>query len=155
MSESRVDHRYMEFRVGKQYFALPLLTVKEVISRPETTFVPNMPAFFEGMINLRGQILGIYSVRKKLGAVEKNSAQSKDVVIIIEHSGVNVGMVVDEVTRVLHADEKSICAAPVKDDDPASRFIGSVIQTESELVMTVHVAELLELEKLTQHIKSA
>lgn len=77
--------RFMEFRLGTQMYAVPLLTVKEVIPKPEITSVPNMPSHFEGMINLRGQILGVFNVRKKLGAKpEAVLEKSHDVVIVIE-----------------------------------------------------------------------
>ena len=148
------DNRFMEFRLGGQHFALPLLSVKEVIPKPEITVVPNMPAHFEGMINLRGQILGVFNVRKKLAAKPGENANG-EVVIVIEQQGVSVGMIVDEVTRVLHPQPNSIGPAPLKEDDPARHFISSVIQTGEELVMTIQVSQLLDLAKYKQHLKTA
>jgi purine-binding chemotaxis protein CheW len=145
----------MEFRLGDQQYGIPLLEVKEVIQKPEVTSVPNMPAHFEGMMNLRGQILGVFNVRKKFGskAAEKNAAHS-EVVIVIEKNGVSVGMIVDEVSRVLHATESMMSPAPLKDDDPAKKFIGQVIQSESGLVLTIDADNLLELQKF-QQLKAA
>jgi purine-binding chemotaxis protein CheW len=148
MSEANSDNRFMEFRLGGQLYAIPLLSVKEVITKPEITMVPNMPTHFEGMINLRGQILGVFNVRKKLAAKADDSKNKvQEVVIVIEQKGVFVGMIVDEVTKVLHAKTEMIGPAPLKEDDPARNFIGSVIQTGEELVMTIHVGKLLELDK--------
>ncbi|MES2803616.1 MAG: chemotaxis protein CheW [Bdellovibrionota bacterium] len=148
MSESNLDNRFMEFRLGGQLFAIPLLSVKEVIPKPDITLVPNMPSHFEGMINLRGQILGVFNIRKKLAAKARDATdKTADVVIVIEQQGVSVGMIVDEVTKVLHAGTDMIGPAPLKEDDPARHFIGSVIQTGEDLVMTIHVGKLLELEK--------
>jgi purine-binding chemotaxis protein CheW len=148
MSEANSDNRFMEFRLGGQLYAIPLLSVKEVITKPEITMIPNMPTHFEGMINLRGQILGVFNVRKKLAAKADDSKNKvQEVVIVIEQKGVFVGMIVDEVTNVLHAKPEMIGPAPLKEDDPARHFIGSVIQTGEELVMTIHVGKLLELDK--------
>lgn len=153
---NNTDNRYMEFRLGGQLYAIPLLTVKEVVPKPEITIVPNMPAHFEGMINLRGQILGVFNVRRKLNIKAKDpAAKSSDVVIVIEQMGVSVGMIVDEVTRVLHAEAEKISPAPLKDDDPSRSFITSVIQSEQELVMTIQVDKLLELEKHRAMAKAA
>jgi purine-binding chemotaxis protein CheW len=148
----------MEFRIGGQLYAVPLLTVKEVIQKPDVTLVPNMPAHFEGMINLRGQILGVFNVRRKLGAKQKESVAAQgtgDVVIVVEQLGVSVGMTVDEVTRVLHAKPDSIGPAPLKEDDPAHGFISSIIQTGEDLVQTLNLAELLELAKYSGALKTA
>ncbi len=153
---NEIDNRYMEFNLGGQLYAIPLLSVKEVIPKPEITMVPNMPAHFEGMINLRGQILGVFNVRKKLTAKTKdNTIKSNDVVIVIESQGVSVGMIVDEVTRVLHATADSIRPAPLKEDDPARHFISAVIQSEKELVMAIRVGELLDLDKYRDKLKAA
>lgn len=156
MSAEQIDNRYMEFRLGNQLFAVPLLTVKEVIQKPEVTQVPNMPAHFEGMMNLRGQILGVYNVRKKLGAPSREKTEaSAEVVVVIESQGVNVGMLVDEVTRVLHAKEGMIRAAPLKENDTAKEFITSVIEADKELILTVDAGRLLELEKYRTDKKAA
>ena len=156
MSESTLDNRYMEFLLGDQLFAIPLMSVKEVIQRPEITGVPNMPPHFEGMMNLRGQILGVFNVRKKLAAKHKEARiTTPEVVVVIEHEGLSVGMLVDEVTRVLHAHGDMLKTAPIRNDDPAARYIKSVIQCENEMVLTIDASELLEIEKYKNKIVAA
>lgn len=155
MSQNNSDNRFMEFRLADQLFAVPLLSVKEVIQKPEVTAVPNMPQQFEGMMNLRGQILGVFNVRKKLGAKPKPAEVRNEVVMVIDQLGVNVGMTVDEVTRVLHPNQNMIRSAPLKDDDPAKAYINSVIQTGEDLVLIVDVVELLELSKYSSTRKAA
>lgn len=148
MNSSEIDNRYMEFRLGGQLYAIPLLTVKEVIPKPEITSVPNMPSHFEGMFNLRGQILGVFNVRRKLAIKVANSTEkSGDVVIVIEQQGVSVGMIVDEVTRVLHPTPDMIGPAPLKEEDPTRHFISAVIQSEKDLIMVLQSDKLLDLEK--------
>lgn len=155
MSKVEIDNRFMEFRLGDQLYALPLLNVKEVIQRPEVTAVPNMPAHFEGMMNLRGQILGVFNVRKKLAAKARASETNTEVVVVIEQAGISVGMIVDEVTRVLHPNTDMIRSAPLKEDDPARAYITSVIQAEKDLILTVDVSRLLDLEKYQATQKGA
>lgn len=151
----RHDNRYMEFRVGGLFYAVPLLSVKEVISKPEVTAVPNMPAHFEGMINLRGQILGVFNVRKRLAAKDSAHKNEAEVVIVIEQLGISVGMTVDEVTRVLHVDPQSIGPAPLKESDPAHLYIEAVIRTDRELVQTLNTVALLELEQYRGSLAAA
>ncbi|MCX6119267.1 MAG: chemotaxis protein CheW [Proteobacteria bacterium] len=132
MSQNTLENRYMEFTLGDQFFALPLISVKEVIQKPEVTSVPNMPAHFEGMMNLRGKIIGVFNVRKKLGVkklAEKSGEKSNtspEVVVVVEQNGISVGMLVDEVTKVIHATEDMLKQAPLKDDDASKKFILNV-----------------------------
>lgn len=157
MSGEKLDNRFMEFRLGDQLYAIPLLSVKEVIQKPEVTVVPNMPAHFEGMMNLRGQILGVFNSRKKLSMKPRTGTETtSEVVIVIEpQNGVAVGMIVDEVTRVLHPSPDMVRPAPLKEDDPARSFVNSVIQTGDELVLTIEVSKLLDLEKFQNQKRAA
>lgn len=139
------DRRYMELRIGSGLFAIPLLLVKEVISKPELTTVPNMPSHFEGMINLRGQILGVYSARRKIG-IKTTDDRTQEVVVILDVNGVKTGVIVDDVTRVLHVEETMLREAPIKQEDPAFRYISAVIQLEKELIQIINMSALLEVD---------
>jgi len=141
------DNRFMEFKMGDQLYSVPLLSVREVIQKPEITPMPNCPADFEGMMNLRGQLLGVFNVRKKLSSNAKPKNNEHTVVVIIERNGISVGMIVDEVTRVLSTESDMIKAAPVRADDPSKKFIQSIIHTESDLVLILDLEQLLEFKK--------
>lgn len=152
------DLRFMEFRLGQALYAIPLLSVKEVLQKPELTPVPNMPAHFEGMINLRGQILGIMNVSKRLSTAQAQSPALQalhPVVIVIEDQGVQVGMTVDEVTRVLQVKESQLSAAPLKKEDPAHKYVSSVIQIEKDLILSLNLYELLDLKSFQKLAESA
>ena len=98
------------------------------------------------MINLRGQIVGVFNVTKKLNPhPQQQKNKANEVVIVIEKNGVNVGMIVDEVTKVLYTESDKISPAPLKKEDPSSQYIDCVIQNEEGLVMTVNIEKLLEL----------
>jgi purine-binding chemotaxis protein CheW len=142
------DGRYMQLRVGPNLFAIPLLSVKEVISKSDLTSVPNMPSHFEGMMNLRGQILGVYSARKKLG-IRAAESKEPDVIVIIENHGQQVGVIVDDVVRVIHAETSMLREAPLRDDEAARRYIQGVIEFEKDLIQIVNMVALLEVQPRT------
>ncbi len=142
-----IDNRFMEFRLSDQLYALPLLSIKEVIRKPEITIIPNMPPHFEGIMNLRGQILGVFNIRKKISAKPNEAKNPKDVVVVIERNGIFVGILVDEVTTVLHPEADNIRPAPLKEGDPAQPYVKFVIHTEKDLVMAIDMPTLLDLDK--------
>lgn len=149
MTTANLDNRYMEFQLGGQLFAMPLMAVKEVIQKPEITTVPNMPVHFEGMMNLRGQILGVFDVRKRLGVKPRDTSKAltPEVIIVMEDQGISVGMIVDEVTKVLHTEASMIKPAPITSDNASAKFIKAVIHTNEDMVLAVDVGSLLEIEK--------
>lgn len=107
-------------------------------------------------MNLRGQILGIFSIRKKLGfAVDKNHVAKQEVVIVIEDEGTSVGIIVDEVTRVLHPTVDQIEAPPIRANDPASSFVQNVIKVEGNLVVILKMSELLGFKQVMKKAVAA
>lgn len=156
MNES-IDNRYMELRVGEQLYAIHLLTVREVIQQPEITAIPNSPADFEGMMNLRGQIMGVFNVHKKLGAKNKPAGERHlpSVVVVVECQGTRLGVIVDEVTRVVHPTPDAVKPAPLKEEEAGKQFVESVIQMESDLVLVLNLDQLLNVKKYKADLKAA
>lgn len=105
--ESR-KHKHLIFSLADNAYGLPLLAVKEVIALTEITPVPNTPAFFKGIINLRGKIISIIDMRSKLGLPGYKMVDLKTSVIITEISGFTVGAIVDEVSDVIGFTEEEI-----------------------------------------------
>ncbi|NCN95305.1 MAG: hypothetical protein GW917_01130 [Bdellovibrionales bacterium] len=149
-----LDSRFMELKIGEQLFALPLMKVKEVIQKPEITQVPNMPSHFEGMINLRGQILGVFNVRKKLNQKSVENGPP-EVIIVVESDGLMLGMIVDEVTRVIQASAEQLKEAPLREGDPAAAYVSGVIHSGDDLILTLKVEKLLDLDTYKNQLQKA
>ena len=54
------------FKIGHQQYCVNILKVKEIYKTQETVVLPNKPSFVEGVINLRGDVLCIINLAKKL-----------------------------------------------------------------------------------------
>lgn len=115
----------MEFSLGSDDFAIPLLNVKEVIALPKLRPFPNAPSHFLGIMNLRGLVLAIIDLRKKLNIDPRPNSQ-ETAVVILDLKGIYLGVVVDSVNTVFTVTQSSISPAPP---------MGSV---DSEYVLGVH-----------------
>ncbi len=60
------------FRVGRETYGVPIVSLHEIVSVPEITAVPDAPDYVEGVINLRGKIVSVIDLRKRLGEREDN-----------------------------------------------------------------------------------
>ena len=111
------------FVVGTETYALDIMRIKEIIQPLKITSVPKVPAFIEGVIELRGSILPVVDLRKRfdLPATPATRA-SKYVIVGIE--GRIVGLVVDAVGEVLRVGDQEISAAPELQGDAAQYFAG-------------------------------
>lgn len=93
----------MEVRANKAGYALPILSIHEIIRMQDITQVPNTRSCVLGVINLRGQIIPVVSLRERLGLPEVETTKSTRIVIVNDHDGV-IGMIVDSVHQVLSFD---------------------------------------------------
>lgn len=153
---SQTNERYMSFSLGKEEYAIPLLSVKEVLGMPEVTPVPQTPTYFLGIMNLRGQVISVMDLRLKLGIKPKDSAET--VVVICQIGELVVGITVDSVNSVINPGEGEISPAPEVEATKNARFVSAVYRKGTDLVLLLDVGKALSLEDfkvLQQNSKAA
>jgi purine-binding chemotaxis protein CheW len=106
------DEQVVVFRLGKEEFGVPIDSVQEIVRVPdELTHVPKAPSFVEGVINLRGAVLPVIDLRRRLGlATVERSDRQRVMVFLID--GVRTGFIVDSVAEVLKIHKAAIEASP-------------------------------------------
>ena len=92
------DIQIVNFTIGEVNYGVPVEQVREVRDMQTVTPVPGSPAFVEGVTNLRGQIITVMDLRKRLGLPPKDGAGEK--ILIIDLGKHAIGVVVDSVTEV-------------------------------------------------------
>jgi len=133
--------RYLSFSLGNEKYAIPLLSVKEVIAVPDTTPVPFTPSYFLGIMNLRGQIISVIDLRQKMGIKAKGSSETS--VIICDLAPLTLGVVVDSIDSVLSPREEDISERPEVHGAKNLDFITGVCKREEGLVVLIDIARML------------
>ncbi len=100
------------FTIGNEQFGVDILMVQEIIRSAPITSVPNSPDFIEGVINLRGNIIPVIELRKRLNLFQEDSASKESWILILDINGRVTGFIVDSVTRVLKILESTIEPPP-------------------------------------------
>jgi purine-binding chemotaxis protein CheW len=150
--------RYLEFCIGAEEYAIPLLMVREVISVPETTPIPKSPPHFLGIMNLRGQVISVVDMRKKLKIVQKNESDKDEAVIIVDIGGLNIGVVVDSINKVLAFSKEELCEMPEVDQQINTKYILGVYKKDHSLTILLDIAKVLDvqdMQTLTQQKEAA
>lgn len=140
---NQVD-RFLEFSLGIEDYAIPLLMVKEVISIPETTPIPKAPKHFIGLMNLRGQVISIVDLRNKL-TIKPKEETSDSAVIIVDFQGINIGVIVDSINRVLAFSTNEIQEMPELNSQVKSDYIRGVYKKEDGLTVLLDLAKCLDV----------
>lgn len=139
-------NRYIEFSLGQEDYAIPLLMVREVISVPDTTPIPKSPTHFLGIMNLRGQVISVVDLRKKL---KVDARQDKEeAVIIVDIGGMNIGVVVDSINKVLAFSSEDVSEMPEVENQINTHFIFGVYKKENSLTVLLDIAKVLDLKDM-------
>ena len=136
--------RFLEFTLGGEIYAIPLLLVREVISNPETTGIPQAPSYFEGIMNLRGQIISILDLRKKL-KISPAEENKQEAVIILDFQEFRLGVIVDSINKVLKVEGSELKDVPLVQSKLSSEYISAVFERDEGLTIVIDIAKALDV----------
>ncbi|QGP90882.1 CheW-like domain protein [Neomoorella glycerini] len=105
------EYQLVTFELGKEEFALPIKSVREIIRAGHITAVPGTRSFVRGIFNLRGSIVPVIDLRRRFAYPER-PPDEQDRILICEGNGSVVGLMVDGVREVLKILASKIEAAP-------------------------------------------
>jgi purine-binding chemotaxis protein CheW len=99
------------FRIGGEDYAVDIRRVREIIHPLPITPVPRAPAFVEGVVRLRGEVLPVIDVRKRFG-LPAQSPGGRTKFLVVQVAGRRLALVVDQVAEVLRVARSEIRPAP-------------------------------------------
>lgn len=95
-----LNGRYLSFYIDDTFYGIELFHVTEIISIQPITFVPSLPVYIKGIINLRGKVVPVIDVRLKFGQ-EERPYDDKTCIIVVLVEDMQVGLIVDSVAEVV------------------------------------------------------
>lgn len=129
------------FRLAREEYGLPITKVQEINRLVPITRLPQAPPFLEGIINLRGRIIPVIDLKKRLNlAAAEHSEDSR--IIVVEVAGHTVGFIVDavhEVVRLAAANMEPAPAACILD----GQFVQGVGKLEDRLLILLEIDKIL------------
>jgi purine-binding chemotaxis protein CheW len=139
------DEQVVVFRLGAEEFGVPIDSVQEIVRVPEKlTHVPKAPASVEGVINLRGSVLPVVDLRRRLGleTIARNDGQ-RIVVFLIR--GVRTGFIVDAVAEVLKVPRHAIEPAPCLSAEQSTLLARMAnLEKQKRMLQLIEPAHLLD-----------
>jgi purine-binding chemotaxis protein CheW len=140
------EELYVVFFLQEEEFAVSINSVREIIRLPEIVRVPQAPPYVEGVVNIRGEILPVVNLRRKLNlpAEEKNE---RNRIVVVDLNGVSTGLIVDSVREVRKIAADQIAPVPgVLQSCLEADYLQGVVKfagTE-RIILLLKLQELLE-----------
>lgn len=149
---SDVMLQLVTFSLLEEEFGLPILDVREIIRMTEITPVPHAPAFVEGVINLRGQIIPIVDLRKRFG-LTAGELDDDSRIIVVEIVGNILGLVVDSVSEVLRIPVDTISPAPaIVANGIGAEYIRGISHHNNKMLILIDLKKVFDLRELEEMV---
>jgi purine-binding chemotaxis protein CheW len=139
----------VSFTVGKELFAVDILSVQEINRMLELTKVPQSPEGIEGVINLRGRIIPVLDLRNQFG-IDPSELDENTRIIVVEVQGNTIGFIVDSVHEVLRINKSIIEATPQMNSSIDSSYVAGVAKLDDDLLILLDLDNLLSPEALNK-----
>ena len=144
MGESDMDNivQLVGFVIGDEEYAIPILSIQEIIKPFSWTRVPQVPPYVLGVFNLRGAVIPLIDLRLKFGLQSKKQSDETRF-IVMRHGDDVAGFVIDRLTMAIRIKKQDIGPAPdtVDSDDT---IIDGVGKQEDKIITILKVHKLLE-----------
>jgi purine-binding chemotaxis protein CheW len=135
---------YITATIGSQLFGLPILRVQDVFVPERITRVPLAPPEIAGVLNLRGRIVTLIDLRRRLGLGGRDSYEQA-MAVGVESRGESYGLLIDSVGEVLKLDEAGREPNPVNLDERLAAVSAGIYRLEGQLLVVVDVDRVLDL----------
>ena len=137
------------FVIGEELIGVDILTVQEIIREASITPIPNAPDFIEGVINLRGNIIPVIDLRKRLNLSRYEGQRNDHWILILTVEGRMTGFIVDRVTKVLNVPEDSIRPAPdIVVAGLKSQYVRGVCKLDQRLLILLDFNRILMVDEI-------
>jgi purine-binding chemotaxis protein CheW len=153
-----VTHSFATFLLNGQLFGIDILLIREINRQLDISSVPHSPQYIQGLVNLRGQIVTVLDLKRRLGmAYSAVTERSHNVILKTDMEVIStqerfedflplsdkVGLLVDEIADVIAVTEDKIEPSPANLVSVDSRYLLGAIKTEKQLISILSVKNVL------------
>ena len=138
--------QYIGFHLNNNEYMIPILRVREIITMPSITVLPNLPSYIKGITNLRGSVIPVVNLKNLLNS--NGSNETGRVVIVISAGKITFGIIVDGITGVVKIDEANI-EAPDKIISSNADLLEGVAKFDNRLIVLLNTKKILPVDDIS------
>ncbi len=149
-----VGRELLSIRLGDQEFALDIKVVREIRGWTPSTPIPHAPAYFRGMINLRGVVMAIVDMASRLG-LPSNEPTAASVVVVVEVHDRPFGLLVDGVNDIITVSDDMRQATPSTGGPASQEVVEGLLTLDDRIISIVSIGALIPHETVVSPPQAA
>lgn len=151
MAEQDTQIQLVTFQISEEHYGVDIMDVKEIVRVQEIRPIPNAPAYVEGLFNLRGEIIPIISLHKRFHLRKAQLGEDEELLsgfIIIDIDGMKLGVIIDQVERVVSIEAQDIQPPPQMLTGIGAEYIQGVVNREAGYLILLDIRKLFSAKEL-------
>ncbi|MCR5585803.1 MAG: chemotaxis protein CheW [Lachnospiraceae bacterium] len=137
--------QYIVVVLGSEHYGVDINYIDNIVRMQSITRVPKTQTYFEGVINLRGEVIPVMSLRKRFGLEADEITGKTRILILKPEAQGSIGIIVDSVKEVLTLSNEEIDKPSAKGaDDDKTNFLTGVGKNGDELVSILNIMEVIQ-----------
>lgn len=135
--------QFIVVRLGDEQYGINIKYIDNIVRMQHITRVPKVQDYFKGVINLRGEVIPVMSIRVKMGLPADEFTNSSRIIIIKMELNAAIGVIVDEVKEVVTLDDSCIEKVSYDAKDEKQNFIRNVGKCNGGLISLLDLAAVI------------
>ncbi len=144
MNEAVVEEiQYIVIRLGDEHYGINIGYVDNIVRMQRITRVPKSQPYYVGVINLRGEVVPVMSIRRRFGLEADSYSGSTRIIILKLEDKSLVGVVVDEVREVVNLDPRTIETPSFKLDEKNGAYLAGIGKNGDNLISLLNIENVV------------
>lgn len=136
--------QYIVVKLGEEQYGIDIKYVDNIVRMQKITRVPKAQDFFNGVINLRGEIIPVISIRRRFGLENDTFTDQSRIIVLKPEQQEAIGVIVDVVKEVVTLDESQIEKVYSDGKDDKSKYVSAVGKNQNSLITLLNVNGILD-----------
>ena len=131
------------FKLGQEEYGLSIGQIKEVVTTPVITRMPQTQSFVRGVANIRGTVIAMLDLEERFGLVTGEATQgNSQYALVIDSPEYKMGVLVREVPNTLSISEDAIDQVFAADNDDQGSYITGIVKVDKRLIILIDIYKL-------------
>ena len=134
LKENLETTQFIVIKIGDEQYGININKIDNILRMQHITRVPKVASYIEGVINLRGEVIPVISLRTRMGLPDGEETKDTRIIILKVEQQEVMGVIVDEVKEVVTLSEEQMERVSYEDRDDKQNFIYGIGKYEAGLI---------------------
>ena len=139
---SNNELQLVAFKLGREEYGISILQVQEIKRMTEITRVPHTPDYLKGVMNLRGSVLPVFDLKKRLDLPD-NEYSDDARIVIVKVDEITLGVIVDAVSEVLTIGQENIEPPQVVAGGVIANYLSGIGKINDRLLILLDINSII------------